>query len=74
MKIIHQEESEKQGNDCIIKNCFVILECHNKYIAANFRRYIGWNDYLGLDVRGLHTLDTEKQAWDHLAIIKELDL
>ena len=72
MKIIHQEESEKQGNDCIIKNCFVILECHGKYIAANFRRYIGWCDR-GIDVRHRESFDTETEAREHLALAKSYD-
>ena len=72
MRIIHQEESEKQGNDCIIKNCFVIMECHGKYIAANFRRYIGWCDK-GIDVRFLKACDSEPEAWVHLEMAKNWD-
>jgi hypothetical protein len=72
MRIILQEESEKQGNDCIIENCIVIMECHGKYIAANFRRYIGWCDR-GIDVRHLKTFDTEPEALKHFEMIQDFD-
>ena len=72
MKIIHQEENEKQGNDCIILNCFLILEVHGRYLAANVRRYIGWCDR-GLDVRYLQTYYTETEAREHLEVMKQFD-
>ena len=52
LKILYQETETKHGNDCLIKNCYVMLECHDIYIVMNIRRYRGWCDH-GLDIRGL---------------------
>lgn len=51
LEIINQETDSKQGNDCLIENCYTILKCHEKYLAMNIRRYRGWNDN-GLDICG----------------------
>ena len=51
LEIINQETDSKQGNDCLIENCYTILKCHEKYLAMNIRRYRGWNDN-GLDIWG----------------------
>ena len=51
LEIINQETDSKQGNDCLIENCYTILKCHEKYLAMNIRRYRGWCDN-GLDIRG----------------------
>ena len=48
---INQETDSKQGNDCLIENCYTILKCHEKYLVMNIRRYRGWCDN-GLDIRG----------------------
>lgn len=44
MEILRQETDYQYGNDCIQKNCFVIIKCHDKYIVMNIRRYTGWCD------------------------------
>jgi hypothetical protein len=51
IEIIKQEECTQEGNDCLIKDCYVILKCHGKYIVMNICRYIGWCDH-GMDFRG----------------------
>ena len=51
LEIINQETDLKQGNDCLIENCYTILKCHEKYLAMNIRRYRGWCDN-ELDIRG----------------------
>jgi len=72
MKIIYQEENEKQGNECTILNCLLILECHGRYLVANVRRYLGWCDH-GLDVRHLKSCETETEAMEHLKTIRKFD-
>lgn len=44
MIIIKQYEEESYGNDSLVKDCIVMMECHEKYIVANFRRFLGWCD------------------------------
>lgn len=61
LEIIKQEETQEEGNECLIKNCYVILRCHNKYIVGNIRRYIGWCDH-GLDFRGRREFNKPEDA------------
>ena len=64
LKIYLQESNCEHGNDCLIKNCYTILECHDKYIVLNIRRYIGWCDH-GLDFRGRKEFDNVYDAMDY---------
>lgn len=61
LEIIKQEETKDVGNDCLIKNCYVILKCHDKYIVGNIRRYIGWCDH-GMDFRGRRETEDLNEA------------
>ena len=51
LEIINQEIELREGNDCLIENCYVIFKCHGKYLVMNIRRYRGWCDN-GLDILG----------------------
>lgn len=61
MIIIKQYEDERYGNDCLVKDCIVMMECHGKYIVANFRRCLGWCDN-GIQTRGLKEFDGDIDA------------
>lgn len=61
LEIVKQETNSKEGNDCLIEDCFTILKCHDKYIVMNIRRYRGWCDD-GLDIRGRREFDDESDA------------
>ena len=56
MEIIKQHEDTREGNDCLIKDCIVIIRGHGKYIVANFRRTLGWCDN-GIQTRGWKEFD-----------------
>ena len=59
-----QEENNREGNECLIKDCYTILKCHDKYIVVNIRRYIGWCDN-GLDIRGRKEFDNLYDAMEY---------
>ena len=42
LEVMRQEEDYQHGNDCLIKDCFTVIKCHEKYIVMNIRRYVGW--------------------------------
>ena len=64
LEIIKQEENCRQGNDCLIKDCFTVIKCHDKYIVMNIRRYIGWCDN-GTDFRSRKEFDNLDNALDY---------
>ena len=64
LEIMRQEEDYQYGNDCLIKNCFTVIKCHEKYIAMNIRRYVGWCDN-GIDFRGRKEFDNLYEALDY---------
>ena len=64
LEIIRQYEDTTEGNDCLIKDCIVLLKCHGKYIVMNIRRYIGWCDH-GMDFRCRKEFDNETDAYDY---------
>lgn len=64
LKILCQETHSKHGNDCLIEDCYTMLECHDKYIVMNIRRYRGWCDN-GLDIRGQKEFDNYYNASDY---------
>ena len=41
MKVIYTEEIEKEGNDCLIKDLYSIIEVFSKYEAIHITRYVG---------------------------------
>ena len=61
LQIIKQEFKTTEGNDCLIKDCIVILKIHNIYIVEVIRRYIGWCDH-GLDYRSRKEFDDVDKA------------
>jgi hypothetical protein len=61
MIIIKQYEEEHYGNDCLIKDCIVMMKCHEKYIVVNFRRCLGWCDN-GIQKRGWKEFDGDIDA------------
>ena len=61
MEIIKQHEDNREGNDCLIKDCIVIMRCHGKYIVANFRRTLGWCDN-GTQTRGWKEFDNADES------------
>ena len=61
LEIIKQETNTKEGNDCIIENCYSVLKCYDFYIVLNIRRYRGWCDN-GLDIRGKKEFDNQQLA------------
>ena len=61
MEIIKQHEDNRDGNDCLIKDCIVIMRCHGKYIVANFRRTLGWCDN-GIQTRGWKEFDNADES------------
>lgn len=61
LEIIMQEQNLKQGNDCLIEDCYTILKCHEYYIVMNIRRYRGWCDN-GSDIRGKKDFDNIHDA------------
>lgn len=61
LQIIKQEFRDVEGNDCLIKDCIIILKVHNKYIVEVIRRYIGWCDN-GLDYRSRKEFDDVDKA------------
>ena len=61
MEIIKQHEDNREGNDCLIKDCIVIMRCHGKYIVANFRRTLGWCDN-GIQTRGWKEFDNVDES------------
>ena len=71
LEIIKQEEVSKEGNDCLIKDCYTILKCHSKYIVMSIRRYNGWCDN-GLDVRGQKEFDDLHSAESYYDKLKNL--
>ena len=64
LEIMRQETDYQHGNDCMIKNCYIILKCHETYIAVNIRRYVGWCDN-GIDFRGKKEFDNLYDALDY---------
>lgn len=64
LEIMRQEEDYQHGNDCMQKNCFTIIKCHEKYIVMNIRRYVGWCDN-GIDFRGRKEFDNLYDALDY---------
>ena len=64
LEIIKQENIEKEGNDCLIKDCYTILKCFDKYIVLSIRMYYGWCDN-GLDYRGIKEYDTLDEALEY---------
>jgi hypothetical protein len=64
LNIINQETHSKHGNDCLIEDCYTLLECHDKYIVMNFRRYRGWCDD-GIDIRGKKEFDNIYDATEY---------
>ena len=65
LEIYLQESNIENGNDCLIRNCYTILKCHDKYIVMNIRRYRGWCDN-GIDIRGIKEFDNSFDAIDYL--------
>ena len=61
MEIIKQHEDNREGNDCLIKDCIVIMRCHGKYIVANFSRTLGWCDN-GIQTRGWKEFDNADES------------
>jgi hypothetical protein len=61
MEIIKQHEDNREGNDCLIEDCIVIMRCHGKYIVANFRRTLGWCDN-GIQTRGWKEFDNADES------------
>ena len=64
LEIVKQDYREKEGNDCLIKDCFVILKCFGTYIVMSIRRYYGWCDN-GLDYRGRKEFDNLNDAEEY---------
>ena len=64
LESIEQEIVEKEGTDCLIKDCYTILSCLEKYIVLDIRRYIGWCD-IGFDYRGIKEFDNIDDAIDY---------
>ena len=65
LEIIEQETSSKEGNDCLIEDCYVVLKCHYKYIVMSIRKYRGWCDDGGLDYRGKREFDDCDSAMEY---------
>jgi len=61
LEIIKQENESREGNDCLIKDCYTILKYHDTYIVMNIRRYNGWCDN-GLNIIGRREFDYEDEA------------
>lgn len=61
MEIIKQYEDNREGNDCLIKDCIVMMRCHGQYIVTNIRRYIGWCDN-GIRTRSWKEFDNADEA------------
>ena len=64
LKILSQYEDSREGNECLIKDCIVILECYEKFIVMNIRRYIGWCDH-GLNYRCRKEFDKLNEAYNY---------
>lgn len=64
LEVMRQETDSRYGNDCMIKNCYTILKCHEKYIVMNICRYVGWCDN-GIDFRGRKEFDNLYDALDY---------
>ena len=42
MKIIFEKENNRHGNDCLIEECYSIIEVFDKYLALHITHYSGW--------------------------------
>ena len=64
LEVIRQETDYQHGNDCMQKNCFTIIKCHDKYIVMNIRRYTGWCDN-GIEFVGIKEFDNLHNALEY---------
>ena len=64
LDILFQETDYEHGNDCLIKNCYLMFECHSIFVVLNIRRYIGWCDD-GLHFIGKKEFDNHFDAYDY---------
>lgn len=64
LEVMRQETDYQHGNDCMIKNCYTILKCHEKYIAMNIRKCTGWADR-GIEIVGKTEFDNLYNALDY---------
>lgn len=42
VEIIRQESIDTYGNDCLIRNCYVVLKCFDKFFSLHIQNTIGW--------------------------------
>ena len=64
LEIMRQETDYQYGNDCMIKNCYTVLKCHETYVAMNIRRLTGWADR-GIEIIGKKEFDNLYNALDY---------
>ena len=64
LEVMRQETDYQHGNDCIQKNCYTILKCHETFIVMNIRRYTGWGDR-GIEIVGKTEFDNLYLALDY---------
>ena len=64
MEIIFNKESKRYGNDCVIDECYCVLEMFDKYLALHITHYSGWmgDEYDRKD----KLCDTEEKAMKYL--------
>lgn len=61
LEIIKQETVTKEGNDCLIQDCFTVLKCHEVYIVMDIHKCTGWCDNT-VDIRGRKEFSNELDA------------
>ena len=42
MNIVFEKEKKSYGNECIIEECYLILELFDRYFALHVTNYSGW--------------------------------
>lgn len=70
MKVVHCEEIEKDGNDCLIKTLYSIIEVFGQYQVMKITRYEGsWTP--GQPTMCIDWAKTEEEAYQRLDELKE---
>ena len=47
MEIVFEKETSRPGNDCLIEECYTVLEMFDRYLALHVAHFSGWmgDDY-----------------------------
>ena len=47
MTVVFEKETKRDGNDCLIEECYTVLEMFDKYLALHVTHFSGWmgDDY-----------------------------